>query len=478
MDARVGELTTIPCCVDLDGTLVATDTLHEGVLALLKLNPLFLFLLPYWLLHGKARLKREVALRTRLDPALLPYRPEVLAALHDCRANGRRIYLTTGAHQTVAEGVAKHLGIFDGVFSTDGDVNLTSHAKRELLVAKFGEAGFDYFGNSREDIEIFEHARQVTVVAPDRTARGWSRRNASGLIDHPAGLLKPLIKAIRVHQWMKNVLIAVPLILAHQHDEFGAVLAAVTAFFAFSFAASAVYILNDLMDLSSDRRHATKRRRPFAAGTLSVSAGIKTAVVLVAASIGLATLLPPLFGVALGVYAVITTAYSLSLKRMLLVDVITLASLYTLRVLAGAAATGAGVSFWLLSFSMFFFLGLALVKRYVELSGQEKSEVRIEGRGYRPADIDVIMTSGLAASFVSTLVLALYIDSAEVRQLYGQPWLLWPLCPMVLYITMRIWVLARREEMHDDPVVFILKDWRSQIVIALGAVLVFTATVG
>jgi 4-hydroxybenzoate polyprenyltransferase len=258
-----------------------------------------------------------------------------------------------------------------------------------------------------------------------------------------------------------------------------AVVQVVIAFFAFSFAASAVYILNDLIDLQSDRQHATKRNRPFAAGKLSIFTGAQMAVGLSIASGLLATLLPLAFGVSLLVYAAITTAYSFWLKKKLLVDVFTLAGLYSLRVIAGAAAIGTDNSFWLLAFSLFFFLGLALVKRQVELAAAVSlpSHGALSGRGYRASDLDVISMSGLCAAFASVLVLALYIDSPAVRTHYDQPWLLWPLCPMTLYLTIRIWVLAYRGEMKEDPVQFLMMDWRSQLVIAAGAALVMLATI-
>lgn len=284
-------------------------------------------------------------------------------------------------------------------------------------------------------------------------------------------------KAIRIHQWLKNSLVFAPLFLSQLEYQPAAVVQAFLAFFAFSFAASAVYVLNDLIDLPSDRQHATKRNRPFASGVLSIATGVKLAVTLALASGALALLLPSAFGACLLIYAVITTAYSFWLKKKLLLDVFTLAGLYSLRVIAGAAAIGTDNSFWLLAFSMFFFLGLALVKRQVELAAVTlPTHASLSGRGYRASDLQVIAMSGLCAAFASVLVLALYIDSPEVSRHYNQPWLLWPLCPMTLYLTIRIWVLASRGEMKEDPVQFLMLDWRSQLVIAAGAVLVMLAT--
>jgi 4-hydroxybenzoate polyprenyltransferase len=281
---------------------------------------------------------------------------------------------------------------------------------------------------------------------------------------------------LRMHQWLKNALIAVPMVLSHEYFNFGMLGACLLAFVAFSAAASSVYILNDFFDLALDRRHPTKRDRPFASGRLSVPFGLAAMAVLLAVSFGAALLLPWELGAVLALYLAATTAYSLSVKRMLLLDVLALAGLYTLRILAGAAATGVGVSFWLLAFSIFFFLSLALVKRYVELrSSPLPPGERIAGRGYRAEDQEIVAQAGMASAFSSALVLALYIHSEEVQVLYSHPWMVWPLAPIVLYLTIRVWILARRDEMHDDPVVFIIRDWRSQLMAGFGALLLFAA---
>ncbi len=475
MDAKV-DSRAIPLAVDLDGTLIATDLLWEGLFLLLRRNPLYLFLLPLWLAGGKARLKCEIAERVTLDAASLPYRAELIARLAAEKAEGRRIVLATAAPHRFAEAVAAHLGLFDAVLCTDRTRNLASHAKRDALVAEFGDGGFDYAGNGRADIAIFEHARQTLVVAPDRHAARWQSRHGGEVMPAPRPSFRTVLKMLRVHQWLKNSLIAVPVVLSHQYLDFAAVVACVLAFVSFSAAASAIYILNDFLDLQVDRRHATKRMRPFASGALSIPFGLAAVGILLTLSLGIGLLLPPLFMLVLTGYLIATTAYSLSLKRMLLIDVLTLAGLYTMRILAGSAATQAPWSFWLLAFSIFFFLSLALVKRYVELRNSVLPEgERIAGRGYRAEDHDIIAMAGMASSFSAALVLALYIDSQSVFENYTYPWLIWPLAPIILYITMRVWILARRDEMHEDPIVFIIRDWRSQLVMAFGAVLLLGA---
>lgn len=477
MDARTERIAT-PLAVDLDGTLIATDLLWESVFLLLRRNPLWLLLLPVWLWGGKARLKCEIARRVDLDPAALPYRDELLDRLRREKAAGRYIVLATAAPQRFAEAIAAHLGVFDAVIATDESCNMAAARKRAALVETFGDAGFDYAGNGRADIAVFDAARAAIVVAPDRYAARWHAANGGDLVSAPRPTIATVVKMLRVHQWLKNTLVVVPMALSHAYLDIAMVVSCVLAFVSFSAAASAIYILNDFFDLALDRKHPTKRHRPFASGILSFRFGLGAIAALLATSFALALLLPPLFWAVLGSYLVATTAYSLSVKRMLLIDVLTLAGLYTLRILAGAAATGIEVSFWLLAFSIFFFLSLALVKRFVELRSTELPVgERIAGRGYRAEDQEIVAQAGMASAFASALVLALYIQSDAVRELYAHPWLVWPLSPIILYLTMRVWILARRDEMHDDPIVFIIRDWRSQVVAGFGAVLMLAGSV-
>jgi 4-hydroxybenzoate polyprenyltransferase len=469
MDAR-SELNAIPLAVDLDGTLIATDLLWEGLFILLKKNPLYIFLVPFWLAGGPARLKQAIAVRIDIDPGSLPYREGLLQRMRAEHAEGRKIVLATGTPRKFAEAIATHLGIIDHVLATDGSHNMTSGRKRAALVAAYGDGGFDYAGNSRHDLQVFDAARSAIVVAPDRHAARWRVAHDAETMPAPKATVRTFVKMLRVHQWLKNSLIAVPMVLSHEYFNTSMLWQCVLAFTSFSAVASAIYILNDFFDLALDRKHPTKRNRPFASGVLSIPFGFGAMAVLLSIGIAAGLLLPIEFLGVLGGYMVVTTAYSLSFKRMLLVDVLTLAGLYSIRVLAGAAATGVDVSFWLLAFSIFFFLSLALVKRFVELRTTAiPAGERIAGRGYRIEDQEIVAQAGMASAFSSALVLALYMDSVAVRELYPHPWLVWPLAPIVLYLTMRVWILARRDEMHDDPVVFIIRDWRSQIVVLIGA---------
>jgi 4-hydroxybenzoate polyprenyltransferase/phosphoserine phosphatase len=475
MDAR-SDKNAAPLAVDLDGTLIAGDLLWEGLFLLIRKNPLFLFLVPFWAARGPAALKQAIAARVDIDPASLPYRAAVLSRLRDERAAGRKIILATGTPRKFADAIAAHLGLFDAVLATDGLHNLTAGRKRAALVEAYGDGGFDYAGNSRHDLKVFDAARAAIVVAPDRHAARGQAAHGSEKIEVQKPTFKTILKMLRVHQWLKNSLIAVPMVLSHEYFNIDMLVACVLAFVSFSTAASAIYIVNDFFDLALDRQHPTKRNRPFASGVLSMPFGMGSAAVLLAISFATAVFLPPLFIGVLAAYLVATTAYSLSVKRMLLLDVLMLAFLYTMRLLAGATATGVDVSFWLLAFSTFFFLSLALVKRFVELRASDlvRGE-RIAGRGYRAEDQDVIAQAGMASAFSSALVLALYIDSDAVRELYPHPWMVWPLAPIVLYLTMRVWILARRDEMHDDPVVFIISDWRSQLVALAGGTMLLIA---
>jgi len=477
MDA-VSDNRHVPLCIDLDGTLIATDTLWEGLASVLIRRPWLLFAVVAWAISGKAVLKREIAARYIRDGAEWPYRAEVIERIKTARESGQPVWLVTGAAESTARTIADHLGLFDRILHSSDTENLTSRRKRERLISLCGDGGFDYAGNSRDDLAVFDAARRAIIVAPDRSATRWGSTHEAEML--PLARISPLaiLKSIRVHQWLKNILIAVPLILNHEFANFNLVLAAIAAFFSFSFLASAVYIVNDISDLANDRLHPRKRLRPLAAGSVSIPVISATAVALLLASVGLASLLPPMFWGVLTLYAVITTVYTFVLKRKLLVDVFTLAGLYTVRIVAGASATGVDLSFWLLAFSIFFFLSLALVKRYVELDElAEDPESQLKGRSYVGSDKDMIGQAGVAAAFSAAMVLALYVDSKEVASMYPQPALLWPLCPLILYMLLRIWILARRSQMHEDPVVFIMRDWRSQVTTVAGAALVLLAAV-
>ncbi len=459
---------SIPLCVDLDGTLVRTDMLHETLLLLAKGSPRALASLPGWLMRGKASFKHEIAQRVIVDPAALPYRLEILDLIEEARAQGRRVVLATAAPIQVATTIAAHLGSFDEVLCSDEDHNLSAHAKAALLVERFGERGFDYVGNDHADLPVFAQARRAYLVSSHGGLRRAARTHeAVKFLDNPGGGLRAWVKALRVHQWLKNLLIFVPLVAAHQIADTSLLIASVLAFLSFSLCASSVYILNDLLDLPADRAHWRKKTRPFASGALPVKAGIVVAPLLLAASLALVMLLPIRFMGVLLAYYLLTTLYSFLLKKQVVVDVMLLAALYTLRIIAGSAATEIRPSFWLLTLSMFVFLGLAMVKRYSELRIAMTSSGPIAGRGYRPDDLPVVLALGSASGMVSVLILAMYTQAEIVPAMYPSPEWLWLAPPLMLYWTTRLWMKAQRGEVHDDPVVFAAHDWQSLAVFAL-----------
>ncbi len=451
----------VPLVVDLDGTLLRTDSLHESTLLLLRSKPHYAFHLLLLLAQGKARMKREIAQRVALDPGRLPYHKEFLEWLIAERERGRRLVLATAADEKVAHAISAYLGLFDEVIASDGIINRSAHHKAELLAKKFGERGFDYAGNSRDDLPVWERARRAILVAAPKDVRDAAAVR-SEIEREFTGLSRGVpawINALRLHQWMKNLLLFLPLLGAH--EMFNPILLgkAFAAFVAFGFCASSVYVINDLMDLESDRHHPRKRNRPFAKGALSPLAGVGVSSVLLTASLAASWLVAPLFLFWLLVYFSLTVSYTFWLKRWVIVDTLSLATLYTLRVVAGGAAVGLAASFWLLAVSLFLFLSLAFVKRYTELKvmlAQGSNEAK--GRGYQTDDLPFLQTLGVAAGFVAVLVLALYINGESVVQLYRRPEVLWLTVPILLYWITRIWMKAHRGLMHDDPVLFALKD--------------------
>jgi 4-hydroxybenzoate polyprenyltransferase len=409
----------------------------------------------------------EVARRAPLDAARLPYNVELLRYLQSERRAGRPLYLTTGADASLADRVAAHLGIFDGVMASDGLTNLTSGRKLAGIEARFG--AFDYVGNSTADLPLLARASEAMAANPTlglRIAMRTRRVAVTRIFADRRPLPRTVIKAIRVHQWAKNILLVLPLMLSH-HIPPNAVAAVITAFFCFSFMASANYLVNDLLDIESDRRHPGKRFRPFAAGDLSVAAGLGIVFVLAAASLALLPLLPHAFALWLALYILATAAYSLYLKRIALVDVLLLSGLYTLRMLAGGAATGTEISPWLAGFSSFLFLSLAMVKRFGELENlRERGATATQGRGYLVADIEQIRAFGTASAYAAMLVFSLYISRPDVAGLYKHAARLWMIVPLLVYWLNRVWLLASRGELDDDPVIFAIRD---RVSLAVGA---------
>ncbi len=418
-------------CVDLDGTLIRGDILWESILALICLRPWFLLYLLFWLRRGRAHLKRRLAELAPPEPETLPYRDEVLRYVRSARARGRRVILATATHQLAAQRIACHLDLFDEVLATSADRNLSGENKLAALRERCGD-GFDYIGDSRKDLPIFKAARRSVLVdpSPGLLRRATTVGNVESVLSERRDFIRTALSSMRVHQWTKNLLLGTALVAGHRFGNASAYGRLAAAFLSFSFAASAVYLINDLLDIQSDRKHQAKRLRPLASGRLAIPTGAALAAVCLAFSIALSVLtLPVSFRFWLGVYLFVTMCYSLDLKRRLLLDVISLAGLYTIRILAGGAAVNVVVSRWLLAFSMFIFMSLALAKRYVEAAAAPDSSTKLAGRGYWPSDADLIRVVG-PANGVTVLVLALYINGPDVQPFYRRPDALWLLCPL------------------------------------------------
>ena len=467
--------------VDLDGTLTLTDTLHEAVLALVRIKPFMLLLLPFWLIRSVVHLKLKVAENSVLDVTTLPYNLPFIEWLKEQKVNGKKIVLCTASNERIAQAVSKHLGLFDDVIASDDYSNLKSNNKRNALQEKYGEQGYDYAGNSSADIAVWAGASQAIVVNANKRVQRKVSQVASVSQTFPSESIgvSDWFRALRLNQWIKNLLLFVPLLAAHQLGSIQSLATLVIAFISFSLCASSVYITNDLLDLESDRGHPRKKHRPFASARLPIALGVAIVPLLIGVSIVLGTIVGSEFLVVLLLYLLLTVAYSLVLKRVVLVDCLTLATLYTVRIIAGAAAVGVSLSFWLLAFSVFIFLSLALVKRYAELLVQaQESKSAIHGRGYVVSDASLLQTLGVSSGYISALIMALYVHSEDVVSLYVQPMAIWLVLPILLFWVSWIWLKATRGEMHDDPIVFAIKDKVSLLVAALTAVVFVYAATG
>jgi 4-hydroxybenzoate polyprenyltransferase len=470
--------TSVPLCVDLDGTVIYSDLLWESLARLIGRKPWLLLLVPFWLLSGRAALKQRLAQAVDLDPAALPYNQPLLEWLHAEKRAGRTLVLATASDQRLAHTVARYLGIFDDVIASDGVHNLKAGMKLQRLENSIG-GPFDYVGNSPADLPVWRKCRKAILsnAPPALIQRTRTEATVDRIFPAEGGGLTALVRCLRPHQWLKNLLVFAPLIASHRLFLTASLIQSAEAFIAFCFCASAVYVLNDLVDLPSDRLHATKRYRPFASGSLSLAAGLLLVPILGALALLTALQLPVLSLIVLAAYFVLSTAYSLFLKRQALLDVFTLASLYTLRLVMGHVSADVPFSPWLLSFSFFVFLSLAYAKRTAELYRlRQQGGGPAPGREYRASDLELLTLFGTASGFAASLVLTLYIDSEKVQQLYRRPILLWLLFPLLLYWVSRIWILVHRGQMDEDPILFAAKDRVTYLVAAIGAVILILAT--
>ncbi len=467
-----------PLFVDLDGTVIKTDLMFESVLLLLKKNPLAIFLIPIWLLRGKANVKHQLAQRVDIVVDLLPLNPEFLAYLRTQVDEGRDIILISASNQQPVQQVSDHLALFIDAIGSDADHNLKAENKLARIQQLISKSDFSYAGNSSADLSVWFHAEEVLMVNCGSVleAQLQDKTKLAALFDPASSPLTKFWQAIRPHQWLKNGLVFLPLILSHRVNQPDLLLQAFVGFVSFSFCATSVYLLNDMLDLNSDRQHKSKYSRPFASGELSLAYGFLGAPLLLLVAFSVASFLPTGFLTVLLAYWLLTCAYSFLLKKLFLVDVLVLAVLYTLRIVAGSAAISVLTTAYLIAFSMSLFFGLAIVKRYTELSNlQALGKTASEGRAYAWGDLKILSVLGISASLAAVLIFTFYVNAPDTTALYSTPTLLWLICPLLLYLLGRIWLLAYQGQLDEDPVLFAVSDWQCRIITLLCGLLTWVA---
>lgn len=459
--------------VDLDGSLIRTDLLYESFLILVKSNPLYVFLAILWLLKGKSNLKDQIASRVDIKVEALPYNEKVIHYIK--RFNGKKI-LATASNEKYAKQVAEYLGVFDEVLASNKIYNLRGKDKAKVLLEKYPN-GFEYIGDSMPDLKVWEHATRVLVCSPSKsfikTIKAKLNKEPEIISEEVLCTWKAVFKALRPHQWAKNLLLFSPLAAAHMLTDTNVLFTVGLAAISFSFCASSVYILNDLFDLEDDRAHHRKKNRPFASGALPIPCGLALVPILLIASLLIALQLPLAFLITLIVYYAITLAYSLYFKRVVIVDIISLSVLYIIRMIAGAKAAGIPLTFWFLAFGVFLFFSLAVLKRYIELLNSNHTATK---RGYRPNDIKLIPVFGISSAYLSILIMVLYLNQQTHLVVDHHPIMLLIICFIVLFWYTRLWILASRDELHDDPVVFVIKDLPSLLLGLIAALILYYLT--
>jgi len=461
---------------DLDGTLIKSDILYESIISYLKINFFFIIKILMWALKGKALLKRKLANEVFLDVEKIPYNECVLDYLKKEKEKGRYLVIASASNSVFVNSIADHLGIFDEALSS-GKRNLSGKNKADLLVDRFGSAGYEYIGNSNDDVPVWDKAGAATIVSRSynfskKISRKIKVPVVNSMINKPP--VFTWLKAIRLHQWVKNLIVFFPIIASHRFLEWAVLSKSLLAFFSFSLCASSIYIVNDLIDLQEDRKHPEKRKRAFACGDMDIATGAKLFLLLMTLAIVIATFINIYtFYVVMTAYLLITIIYSAKIKQVIMADVVTLGCLYTMRIVAGAMATDIELSVWLLTFSVFAFCGLALLKRFGEFSRSSSEEER--GRGYQVNDASIIAMLGIGASLISILIFVLYINDPFAANLYSNPKFLWILVPVFLYWFGRIWILASRGLMNYDPVLFVTRDYVSLFCGLIGLIAIIMA---
>jgi 4-hydroxybenzoate polyprenyltransferase len=466
-----------PLCVDLDGTLIKTDSLHELFLRLVKKNPLYCFAVLFWLIKSKAFLKAKLVSLVQLPAEDLPYNQDVIEYIKS-QSDNREVILVTGCNENQAKSIAEYLNLFDEVVASDTSTNMTSHNKRDYLVERFGQGGYEYIGNERADKPVWNGAGQVSIVSRENSFLKSVRNNYVVKEEFilPTPSVRDYLKAIRIHQWVKNILVFVPFFLNQRFNDFEALTQLSITFLCLSLLASITYIINDLLDLDADRVNQYKSKRAFASCLISIKQASLIITILLVCLVALASTLSMSVIVLLLIYLLTTLLYSFSLKAVAILDVIVLAGLFTIRILCGVVAIHADWSFWLLAFSMFFFLSLAFAKRFSELVNLESDgRTKARGRGYYVEDRIMLKIFGITSGFISILVVALYINSQKVSQMYSQPEFLWLICPILMYWIGRVWLITGRGQMHEDPIVFAISDRISIATVLLCGISVLAA---
>ncbi len=465
--------------VDLDGTLLRSDLLYESLWAGLSQDVLGTGAAVLSNVESRAGLKRRLAEQVAPDVTRLPYNEDVLAYIGRWRAEGGRVVLVTASDQILADRIAAHLDLFDEVHGSDGVSNLKGAAKAAFLKEQYGQNGFAYIGDAAADLPVWSTADRIVTTNASQSLR--TQTEALGPpVEHlspPSAVLWPWMRALRVHQWLKNVLIFIPMLASHAFT-WTAFFQSLGAFIAFSLVASSVYLMNDLLDLNADRSHPRKHRRALASGEIDIRHATLMVPGLLVAGLLVAVFLGFYFLAAVVVYYTVTTAYSLHLKRRTIIDILVLAMLYSLRILAGGAATGITPSVWLMAFAIFFFFSLAAVKRQAELVDMAEYEgLDTRRRGYYREDLLLVAMMAISSGYLSVLVLALYVRTPFVGQLYGYPPILLGICLVLLYWVSRVIMVTHRGQMHDDPLVFAVRDRVSQICLLFSFGLAFLAFV-
>ncbi|HEY1078795.1 MAG TPA: UbiA family prenyltransferase [Bdellovibrio sp.] len=456
---------------DLDDCLIKTDALYEQLLVLLKKKPLLFLCSLLWLVKGKAYFKNQLATNTSFQANTLPYRESVLHIIKEFQREQKGlIILASASPQLWVDAVANHLGLFDKTLGSTATQNIKGESKLLALRAHIGSSAFSYIGDSHADLALWEHASHIVAVNPSTLLKSKiaAIKKPTKIVDDSEKPWRLLLKQIRPHQWVKNALVFLPALAGHKILNPDVFISCIFAFFGFSLTASFVYVLNDLLDLSSDRSHHTKKNRPFASGQLSLKWGLVLLPLLLLGTVLLSLPLPPTYAGWISTYLILNFAYSFYLKQSVVVDVIILSMMYTLRIFAGSAASDVMISEWLLSFSTLFFFSLACVKRCTEIL-RSKNKITLDGRGYRQVDYPMIQSLGVGSGLLSVLIILFYLQSDDVKALYHNTAALWFATPVLLFWISRVWLLANRDEVNDDPVLFAVKDpasWVCLIILA------------